>query len=77
MKMMKATNLEIWNTDRLLREREAAEFLCLNPNTLRQWRYKRVGPKSEKVGARVVYRLSELDRFLGASTAESRTGSDN
>jgi predicted DNA-binding transcriptional regulator AlpA len=69
--MMKATNLENWNTDRLLREREAAEFLCLNPNTLRQWRYKRFGPKFHKLGSTVVYRLSDLDSFIGESAAEN------
>ena len=65
---MSTTNLEIWNTDRLLRESEAAKFLCLDPSTLRQWRYKRRGPKFEKLGSRVVYRLSELDNFINGRT---------
>jgi hypothetical protein len=57
--------------DRLVRESEAAEFLRLKPSTLRQWRYKRTGPAFEKIGSRVVYRFSELLRYLDSVRVEN------
>jgi len=49
------------SADRLLKEPEAAEFLRQKPT---QWRYKSRGPAFQKLGGRVVYRLSELVRFV-------------
>ena len=58
--------LSLWGEahDRLLKEVEAAEFLRLAPATLRQWRYKGHGPTYLKLRSRVVYRRSELCRFV-------------
>ena len=66
---MNDLNLVPWGAtaDRLLREIEAAAFLRLSPGTLRQWRYKGQGPTYQKLSARVVYRLSDLVRFVEKS----------
>ena len=51
----------------LIREAEAAAYLSMNASTLRQWRYKSRGPAYHKLGARVLYRVSELEAFVEQS----------
>jgi predicted DNA-binding transcriptional regulator AlpA len=54
----------------LLNEKQAAEFLGINPGTLGVWRCTRRyngGPRYLKIGRAVRYRLSDLEQF-----AESR-----
>jgi hypothetical protein len=47
----------------------AARFLGVVPATLERWRWLGRGPAYAKPGGkRVVYRRSELERFLGDST---------
>jgi predicted DNA-binding transcriptional regulator AlpA len=49
-----------------LDEKEAARFLGLSIQTLRNWRHLRKGPAYLKVGGRAVrYRLEDLESFLG------------
>ncbi|MBT4092638.1 MAG: helix-turn-helix domain-containing protein [Nitrospinaceae bacterium] len=43
---------------------EAAEFLRLSPDTLRQWRHLRKGPKYLKLGSKVMYRKCEIILWL-------------
>ena len=42
---------------------EVAEHYRTTEATVRYWRHKGYGPKGVKVGARVLYPLSEIDRF--------------
>jgi DNA-binding transcriptional MerR regulator len=46
--------------DRLLTTREVAEIIRLAPETLRYWRWKGIGPKSFRLGSRVVYREKDV-----------------
>lgn len=46
-----------------LNTREAAVYLCLSPGTLAVWRSQRRGPRYSKLGARVVYDISDLQAF--------------
>lgn len=46
--------------DRLLRTREAAEFLNFEPRTLRDWRGARIGPPYVKIPGGVRYRRRDL-----------------
>ena len=56
----------------LLNEQEAAERLNLSPKTLTRWRWKGVGPRWIKVGARTVrYREEDLQAFLEAGRQET------
>ena len=56
-------------SDRLLNERQAAQVLTLQPQTLALWRScKRYSLAYIRVGRHIRYRQSELERFL-----ESRT----
>ncbi len=56
--------------DHLLTLPEVAEMLRASPDTLRYWRHIGAGPRSGKIGRRVVYReadvLAYLDEQLGA-----------
>ena len=61
--------------DELLDERSAGVVLCKPPATLRDWRYRGIGPAYVKVGPRSVrYRRSDLETFVVASTV--RPGGD-
>ncbi len=55
-----------------LDQNELAERWSLSPRTLEQWRWRGVGPRYLKLGARVTYRLSDVEAFeaerLHAST---------
>ena len=53
------------NTDLLTLE-EAAELLRTSPATLRWWRHAGTGPKSAKLGRRVVYRRADVERWVDA-----------
>jgi excisionase family DNA binding protein len=59
-----------------LGSREAASYLNLSLRTLEDWRRTGTGPAYAKLGARVVYRLSDLDAWVAArvvaSTSEAR-----
>ena len=57
--------------DPLLDEHAAAELLGLAPATLRKWRVYGDGPEFCKIGRRVRYRLSALDRFVDAGRRTS------
>lgn len=53
----------------LLDENEAAAFLNIAVQTMRNWRWKVEGPKYVKVGTRLVrYRRSDLAAFVEAGT---------
>jgi hypothetical protein len=45
-------------------ERQAAKFLGIAVQSLRNRRCKRLGPPYHKIGSRVVYSLWDLDEFL-------------
>ncbi len=61
-------------TDRLLSLAEAAELLRTSPDTLRYWRHLGgIGPRSAKIGRRVVYRESEVVAYIDAQFADHPT----
>lgn len=43
---------------------EVAECLRTSPETVRYWRHKGKGPKSFKVGKRVLYAATDLEEFI-------------
>ncbi|MCW2495471.1 helix-turn-helix domain-containing protein [Jatrophihabitans sp.] len=45
-------------------ERETAEQLRISHETLRVWRRNGTGPKSFRVGRRVMYRQADIDTFI-------------
>ena len=48
----------------LLTEREAAEFLDLQPATLRHWRVQERGPLYYRIGGAIRYHRTDLEDFL-------------
>jgi hypothetical protein len=49
----------------------AASLLGVKPGTLEVWRCKGIGPRFVKIGARVVYRLRDLNEYLDSRTRSS------
>jgi hypothetical protein len=49
------------------REEQAAEYLGMKVGTLRNWRFKCVGPVFIKIGRSCRYRQADLDAFLERS----------
>lgn len=57
--------------DDLLADTEAAKYLHVAVQTLRNWRWKRTGPKWARIGQRIVrYRRRDLDAFVASGAAE-------
>lgn len=55
---------------------KAAEYLGLSPNTLYVWRHRRQGPPSFRMGRRVMYRISALDKWVrDQEVSDSRSNS--
>jgi hypothetical protein len=57
--------------ERLLNEAEAAEWLGLEPATLRRWRWAGTGPTFRKIGFAVRYTPDDLRTFIEAATRRS------
>ena len=64
--------------DRLVTTAEASRLVARSPKTLREWRCKRTGPVALKLGTgrqgRVVYRVSDLERWVRASVTSVTGG---
>ena len=57
--------------DRLLRLPEVAEMTGVSQNTLRYWRHRGTGPRSARLGRRVVYREGDVHDWLEAAFAQA------
>lgn len=53
--------------DKLLRLPEVAELTGVSANTLRYWRHQGRGPRSARLGRRVVYRERDVRDWLEAA----------
>ena len=57
----------------LVDEREAAAILSISVQTLRNWRWARKGPRTRKIGQRLVrYHLADLAAFVEAGNGSER-----
>lgn len=56
--------------ERYLTTEEVANMLRTSPETVRFWRHAHKGPKSFKVGRRVLYAAEDVEAFI----AEARQG---
>ena len=45
------------------RQKQLADRWLMSPRTLEQWRWQGKGPKYLKIGARIVYRLEDVEAF--------------
>jgi hypothetical protein len=55
----------------LLTERETAPLLRLTVKTLQSWRALKKGPRFVRVGRRILYARSEIERFITTNTIET------
>ena len=62
--------MSITATSRYLTTDEVAEMLRTPKETVRYWRHVKQGPKSFKVGRRVLYAVEDVEAFI----AEARQG---
>lgn len=46
---------------------EVADLLRTSPETIRFWRHTGKGPKSFKVGRRVLYAVEDVEAYVGAA----------
>jgi hypothetical protein len=71
---MENTNGGASETDELCHVEEVAEILHMPPGTLRYYRHQGIGPRSFKVGRRVMYRRSVVLAWLAdQELADPRT----
>ncbi len=57
-------------TTKLLRLADVAELTGVPVATLRFWRHQGTGPRSAKIGRRVVYRESDVQRWVDSQFNE-------
>lgn len=50
---------------------EVAELLRTSPETVRFWRHVGKGPRSFKVGRRVLYERRDVEEFIAAARREA------
>ncbi len=65
------STISLLDTDRLLYEKEVAQFLSIKVATLRRWRWRGVGPTYIKLGGAVRYHPADVRRYVD----EGRTSS--
>lgn len=72
------TSTQLIEDDELWTTAETAAFLRRPPGTLGQWRHRGQGPKSFRLVGQVVYRRSEVLRWVAEQErlAEARYGAD-
>jgi predicted site-specific integrase-resolvase len=56
-----------------LSSQDLAQLWGVSVNTLRKWRWEGKGPRFTKLGARVVYRQSDIDKFAEGNVFSSTT----
>lgn len=52
------------SAEQLMTPRELAAYFQVPEATVQQWRYKRVGPPSVRVGRHIRYRPAEVEAWL-------------
>jgi excisionase family DNA binding protein len=53
---------------------EAADLLRVPDGTLRYWRHLGTGPRSARLGRKVVYLRADLDAWIGQEVARTSRG---
>jgi len=58
----------------MLTQNQLAERWYISPRTLEQWRWLGKGPKFVKIGARVLYRDSDIETYEATQTCQNTSG---
>jgi predicted DNA-binding transcriptional regulator AlpA len=56
---------------KLLRVEDVSEMTGVSPDTLRHWRHQQTGPKSARLGKRIVYRKADVIAWVDAQFARA------
>jgi predicted DNA-binding transcriptional regulator AlpA len=64
------------SVDRLLTMEELAELLRRPVATIRYWRYMGTGPRGANVAGRVMYRESDIERWIAEQFENDETVAD-
>ena len=59
--------------DKMTQKQLAARWQ-ISPRTLEQWRWLGKGPRSLKIGARVLYREEDVEAFEAAQVCQNTSG---
>ena len=54
-----------------------ARDYCIPKATLAKWRWNSTGPDYAKLGAKVLYRKADIDRWIADNTRTSAASNDN
>ena len=57
----------------LMTEEEVAQYLRVKPSTLRNWRFRKIGPPYCKIGGTVRYRTADISEYMLANRALSHS----
>ena len=57
------------NLEEFMTTREVADLLRTSPDSVRWWRYVNRGPRSFKVGRRVLYARADVEQFIADQRA--------
>lgn len=57
----------------LISAKQTARMLGVHPNTLCKWRIRGIGPRYMKIGQKIIYRVSDIDDWLGRRTYDNTT----
>lgn len=63
--------MELQPNKQRLNTREAAQYLGIRPGTMEVWRSLGRGPRFCKIGARVVYNITDLDEYAQSCVVET------
>ena len=58
-------------------EQQVAEILQVAKKTLRDWRYRRYGPKYFKIGSRVLYQAQPIQEWIGSQERDPQSPSQS
>ncbi len=61
-------------TENMLDDVQAARMLGLSPQTLRNWRTQRKGPRYIKLGRAIRYRPEDLENYIKGRIIEPEAG---
>jgi predicted DNA-binding transcriptional regulator AlpA len=64
------------NMDKLLTMEELAEYVHRPVATIRFWRFKGTGPKGANIAGRVMYRQSDVERWVAEQFEKDETVAD-
>lgn len=68
---MTTATTESYTPDTMLDTEAAADVLGLRPQTLNEWRCRRVGPSFAKLGRAVRYRYADLVAWIESQRVET------